>query len=113
MDSVAFCSPAKSLNFSGLIRKPISWQKVKVLTSKQNAPKWNEEPPAPTGGFPKLDSHILSSKLLSFRRRSREAVLGHNCKAKIVQIPKVKIKMTSKEGLSREANMKLIAGAPF
>ena len=36
---VAFCSPAKSLTFSGFNGKPISWQKVKVLTSKQNAPK--------------------------------------------------------------------------
>ena len=37
--SVAFCSPAKSLTFSGVMGKPISWQKVKVLTSKQDAPK--------------------------------------------------------------------------
>ena len=36
---VAFCSPARSLTFSGLIGKPISWQKVQVLTSKQHAPK--------------------------------------------------------------------------
>ena len=36
--SVAFCS-AKSLTFSGLMEKPIGWQKGKVLTSKQNAPK--------------------------------------------------------------------------
>ena len=35
---VAFCSPAESLTFNGFNRKPISWQKVKVLTSKQNAP---------------------------------------------------------------------------
>ena len=32
-------SPAKGLTFSGLIGKPISWQTVKVLTSKENAPK--------------------------------------------------------------------------
>ena len=37
--SVAFCSPAKSLTFSGLVENPISWQKVKVLTAKQSAPK--------------------------------------------------------------------------
>ena len=36
--SVAFCSPAKSLTFSGLMGNP-SWPKTKVLTSKQHAPK--------------------------------------------------------------------------
>ena len=38
-NSVAFCSPAKSFTFSGSSGKPISWQKVKVLTAKQSAPK--------------------------------------------------------------------------
>ena len=39
-NSVAFCSPAKSLTFSGLVENPsISWQEVKVLTSRQNAPR--------------------------------------------------------------------------
>ena len=28
---VAFCSPAKSFTFSGLLENPISWQKVQVL----------------------------------------------------------------------------------
>ena len=37
--SVDFRSPAKSLTFSGPIAKPIRWQKVKVLPSKQHAPK--------------------------------------------------------------------------
>ena len=37
--SVAFCSPAKSLTFKWFNGKPLSWQEVKVLTSKQNAPK--------------------------------------------------------------------------
>ena len=33
LTSVAFCSPAKSLTSSGLMEKPTSLQKVKVLTS--------------------------------------------------------------------------------
>ena len=37
--SVAFCSPAKSSTFGGLMGKPTRWQKVKVLTSKQHAQK--------------------------------------------------------------------------
>ena len=37
-NSVAFWFPAKRLTFSGSW-KPISWQKVEVLTSKQHAPK--------------------------------------------------------------------------
>ena len=35
---VAFRSRAKSLIFSGLMEN--RWQKVKILTSKQNAPKF-------------------------------------------------------------------------
>ena len=31
--SVAFCSPAKSLTFSGSMDNPLNWQKVKVLTA--------------------------------------------------------------------------------
>ena len=38
LDSVALCSLLKVLFIYTL--KPISWQKVKVLTSKQNAPNW-------------------------------------------------------------------------
>ena len=38
-NSVAFCSPAKSLTFQWFNGKPSSWHKVKVLTSKPNAPK--------------------------------------------------------------------------
>ena len=37
--SVAFCSPAKSLTFRGLMENPLRWQKANVLTSKQNATK--------------------------------------------------------------------------
>ena len=37
---VAVDPPAKSLAFCGFSGKPISWQKVKVLTSKQNAKIW-------------------------------------------------------------------------
>ena len=37
--SVAFCSPAKSLSLVVFHGNPTSWQKVKVLISKQNAPK--------------------------------------------------------------------------
>ena len=38
--SVAKSAPkAETKTFGGLIRKPISWQKAKVLTSKQNATK--------------------------------------------------------------------------
>ena len=36
---VAFCSPAKSLFFSGLMEHPFVGKKLKVITSKQNAPK--------------------------------------------------------------------------
>ena len=37
--SVAFCSPAKvAFHFQWFNGKPVSWQKVKVLTSKKNAP---------------------------------------------------------------------------
>ena len=41
-------SPTKSLTFSGLMGTPIGWQKVKVLTSEQNAP---------LQGFPARDTH--------------------------------------------------------
>ena len=34
-----YCSPAKSLTFGGSMEKLISWQKVEVLTSWQNATK--------------------------------------------------------------------------
>ena len=37
--SVAFCSSAKSLTFSGLMETPLVGKKVEVRTSKQNAPK--------------------------------------------------------------------------
>ena len=36
LNSVAFCSPAKSLTVSGSMENPLSWQKVKVPTSQQN-----------------------------------------------------------------------------
>ena len=39
--SVAFCSPAKKFNCSEFNGKPISWQKVKVLTSRQHTPKFS------------------------------------------------------------------------
>ena len=37
--SVAFCSPAKRFNFLWFTGQLTRWQKVEVLTSKQNAPK--------------------------------------------------------------------------
>ena len=38
--SVAFCSPAKSLTFSGSMENPLVGKKFKVLTSQQNAPQF-------------------------------------------------------------------------
>ena len=40
INSVAFCSPAKSLPFSGLMGNPLVSKKLKVPTSKQNATKY-------------------------------------------------------------------------
>ena len=37
--SVAFCSPAKSLTFSGLVENPLVGKKLKSQAAKQNAPK--------------------------------------------------------------------------
>ena len=38
--SVAFCSPAKSVTFSGLVENPLVGKKLNVLTAMQNASKF-------------------------------------------------------------------------
>ena len=68
--SVAFCSPAKSLTFSGLVENPL----VKVLTAKQNAPKYSFQHVEVVQG--NQTPRVCSSETNSIRDSIRPAALA-------------------------------------